>query len=251
MTRIALRIPHDTPCPECGYNLRGLRLDRMCPECGRPTADTFARPVNAVDATLASAWLTRGGQALAILAFAGWAARLPTFGLTGVWASAASVIVVAIPAAKAARGWLRDASMMRLFRSGRSIRPYAAPVMTLLFAGLIAPLAAASIVQNYLPFVTILGGGFVAVGAALGLSASAASDLLRRGSHPTSLKQGRVLLPLCAVLAAAGSIPIKGAPWFVPLAQGAFVFLMMLAFLFVWRRYDLALSRAQGPVSSL
>ena len=25
---------HDIPCPSCGYNLRGLSLDRGCPECG-------------------------------------------------------------------------------------------------------------------------------------------------------------------------------------------------------------------------
>jgi hypothetical protein len=24
----------DIPCPSCGYNLRGLSLDRGCPECG-------------------------------------------------------------------------------------------------------------------------------------------------------------------------------------------------------------------------
>lgn len=32
----------DTACVNCGYNLRGLTVDRRCPECGCPVENTFA-----------------------------------------------------------------------------------------------------------------------------------------------------------------------------------------------------------------
>jgi hypothetical protein len=28
----------DVPCLRCGYNLRGLKIDGLCPECGAPIA---------------------------------------------------------------------------------------------------------------------------------------------------------------------------------------------------------------------
>lgn len=30
----------DIPCPSCGYNLRGLSLERGCPECGLKVVST-------------------------------------------------------------------------------------------------------------------------------------------------------------------------------------------------------------------
>jgi len=36
----AVHIARDLPCIQCGYNLRGLPVDHVCPECGKPTADT-------------------------------------------------------------------------------------------------------------------------------------------------------------------------------------------------------------------
>lgn len=35
-------IARDTPCPACGYNLRGLRYSQRCPECGGPAAGAVA-----------------------------------------------------------------------------------------------------------------------------------------------------------------------------------------------------------------
>lgn len=32
-------IDDDTPCRKCGYNLRGLRIPGVCPECGEPTGE--------------------------------------------------------------------------------------------------------------------------------------------------------------------------------------------------------------------
>ena len=31
----------DAPCGECGYNLRGLPADSICPECAHPIADSL------------------------------------------------------------------------------------------------------------------------------------------------------------------------------------------------------------------
>ena len=35
-------IQSDLPCRACGYNLRGLPVEHVCPECGEPTARTVA-----------------------------------------------------------------------------------------------------------------------------------------------------------------------------------------------------------------
>ena len=251
MTRIALRIAHDTPCPECGYNLRGLRLDGNCPECGRPTADTFARPVNAVDATLSAAWLTRGGQAMALLAFTGWVSRVPTFGVVGIWASVVSVAVVAVPALLVAKGMRQDLGLLRAFRVGRSLRPYSLPVTGLLLASIATPLAAAATVQTYITFVTVLAGGFLATAIALCLASIDASDLLRRGSHGNTIRHGRIVLPVTVLLSAACSIPIPVGGSEVVVAQLVGLPVVGVLFWSIWRQFDLALSRAQGPVSSL
>src|SRR3954470_17116108 len=34
----------DIPCPSCGYNLRGLSLDRGCPECGLKVVSSTLLP---------------------------------------------------------------------------------------------------------------------------------------------------------------------------------------------------------------
>lgn len=68
--RVALRIEEDVECPDCGYNLRGLRMDGRCPECGRPTIDTFARPLRAATGVLAEEMLRRpGGLLVQLLAW--------------------------------------------------------------------------------------------------------------------------------------------------------------------------------------
>ncbi|MEL7238419.1 MAG: hypothetical protein AAGK78_06115, partial [Planctomycetota bacterium] len=74
--KIALAVQHDAACPSCGYNLRGLRMDRRCPECGHALSELFARPIAMATGdlaermvnlpirlaliTMAVAWLERG-----------------------------------------------------------------------------------------------------------------------------------------------------------------------------------------------
>jgi hypothetical protein len=35
-------ISNNLPCRKCSYNLRGLKFDGRCPECGEPIRDSFA-----------------------------------------------------------------------------------------------------------------------------------------------------------------------------------------------------------------
>ena len=65
--KLALRIEDDVACPACGYNLRGLRMDGRCPECGRPAIDTFARPLRAYTGGVAEEMVRRPGGLLVIL----------------------------------------------------------------------------------------------------------------------------------------------------------------------------------------
>lgn len=51
--KIALSVQYDANCPQCGYNLRGMKMDRRCPECGHQVSDLFARPVSTETAEFA------------------------------------------------------------------------------------------------------------------------------------------------------------------------------------------------------
>ncbi len=50
MTDPAIRIAQQLPCIACGYELRSLRLDECCPECGSPCTDSLASPTLYCDA---------------------------------------------------------------------------------------------------------------------------------------------------------------------------------------------------------
>src|SRR5688500_2739644 len=115
--RVALRIEHDVPCPDCGYNLRGLRLDGKCPECGRPTIDTFARPLRAATGVLAERMIRRAAAMLLILL---------------AWWIASGLALAQLPAVIARPGYLAVSVLaglwlsmgvvdgLRLFRRARS-----------------------------------------------------------------------------------------------------------------------------------
>src|SRR4051794_11063247 len=53
-------IQHDLPCLGCGYNLRGLRGEGQCPECGLPVAESIAGDGLVVGTTRRLGRLRRG-----------------------------------------------------------------------------------------------------------------------------------------------------------------------------------------------
>lgn len=55
-----------TPCVRCGYDLRGLRIDRVCPECGTPVAHTLGGDRLSLADPRWLATITRGQGLLAI-----------------------------------------------------------------------------------------------------------------------------------------------------------------------------------------
>lgn len=63
----------DTPCPTCGYNLRGVRAE-VCPECGRDILRLLGRKPRVRPPRRPVSWWGLGGGAvnLALLVAAGW-----------------------------------------------------------------------------------------------------------------------------------------------------------------------------------
>lgn len=55
-------LDEDLECGECGYNLRSLPHDAICPECATPIADSLSRRLRAFQITRWSAirWIRRG-----------------------------------------------------------------------------------------------------------------------------------------------------------------------------------------------
>jgi hypothetical protein len=60
------RLDCDLMCGQCGYNLRTLLLDRNCPECNAPVAETVEARV-----FVPQRWLERVGRGATILAVSG------------------------------------------------------------------------------------------------------------------------------------------------------------------------------------
>src|SRR5690606_16268158 len=116
--RVALRIEQDVPCPDCGYNLRGLRMDGRCPECGRPTIDTFARPLRAATGVLAEMMMRRSSRLLMTL-LAWWLlVRLVGSAPAGVQ-PVAFLVVSSLAAFYLSLGLIRVARLRRQAQSKR------------------------------------------------------------------------------------------------------------------------------------
>src|SRR5258707_15175944 len=56
-------IERDTPCTQCGYNLRTLAVDQKCPECGTPIVQTLA-PLRGIADPETREWIENAMQAL-------------------------------------------------------------------------------------------------------------------------------------------------------------------------------------------
>lgn len=60
-------ILNDTPCIHCGYNLRTLRIDGLCPECGGRVADSTGPELSRL---LWRYWILRAAIIALMLVFA-------------------------------------------------------------------------------------------------------------------------------------------------------------------------------------
>jgi hypothetical protein len=76
-------IPCDLPCVSCGYNLRTLRRNAMCPECGAPIRDSLRLQLLHF---APREWLDRlfRGAVLTLIGFVGWSA---VAGLMQAWSA--------------------------------------------------------------------------------------------------------------------------------------------------------------------
>ena len=256
--RIALRIEGDTPCPGCGYNLRGLRLDARCPECGRPTADTFSRPLAGSDGFVAGEMLGIAGRWTLLAVLAGALALVQRqvpgeLGPVPTYAVAAGILLVA--GYRTGRRFLTLAAVARRYALGAHVRPAWGAFRLLVPAA--AGLAAVGVVvaadrggvasRAALGAVAVLTAaiGFVAGRAATGLLGDAASRATVGGG-------GWVLGAAGLVVVAGVAVPLAGVPIGVRVGvRAGVVGLGLLVWFGGWRRYEEALRVGSGPVTGL
>lgn len=228
--RIALRIENDVPCPDCGYNLRGLRLDGRCPECGRPTIDTFARPLRAKTGVLAEEMIRRPGVLLVGL-LAWW-----VIASTSVLAPpvVAQFIVMAATVVIAPPLLITLARMVRVLRAAQS-RPGGSSRPLRDIAGLWFTLGGLAVLPGgALMGLTLFWPSelplFVRQGLILAACASAAaSQLLAARGAITVLRRLALRASGVATPVMAGGIVGLVIACLVPVAGGLFVSLRILA----------------------
>ena len=260
--RVALRIEQDTPCPGCGYNLRGLRLDARCPECGRATIDTFARPVGAPDGEAVERMLKLPIKGMLGLTLLGIAADFVP-GATGrlVFALLAGGLVVLL--------WTAVGVLMSAYNTRQQMRHYtlsdvvgdALGLWTLLCAAaamLLLALPASTAMTRVSPAVlvsglvgaTLLGGAALALVAANAMGGFAGLKLLTRFGHrpaaavlPIGVAGGLMLVGLGAVL------PVRD-PFTLAAALACMLLGWPLTLVANWRLLN-AVREAQGSVVSI
>lgn len=257
--KVALRIENDVACPACGYNLRGLRMDGRCPECGRPTIDTFARPLRAFTGALAEEMVRRPGGLLVIL-LAWWiifcsaaavGAGLRQFLLIGAGVGLAPMLLIVL---------LRTSRLRRAtnFRRGGSGRPLQeVSILWFSLCALATALGLAQIglallwpreIERILWLAMILAACACAAGAQL-LAAHASITVLRRLALEA---------PAGAIAVIAAGLAALIAMCLAPLNDGLFISLRVLGALLaltawiagcVWLLSGLR--QAQGSVVSI
>ena len=96
------RVATDLPCLSCGYNLRTLRSDGRCPECGADVADTVA-----VRLSLMSArdWTRTLGRGLNLLAIWLVAAAVSAVGLAALALAPTSIVALGPTASVLMLAW--------------------------------------------------------------------------------------------------------------------------------------------------
>ena len=120
------QITYDVPCIRCGYNVRGLSYDHLCPECGKPIETTVSAYVSdAVDSAATTFRLNLFDRICALLA-AILGLLLLLIGGFGLFfgAQASFTLPPILGALPALVGWGIVRSVICAFRANRSQRPH-------------------------------------------------------------------------------------------------------------------------------
>ena len=256
--RIALRIEQDTPCPDCGYNLRGMRLDARCPECGRPTIDTFSRPLGAGDGEFAERLVRRpAGAVLGLAAVGFFADALAVLPATRTALAAALVVVAGDALLVVLRGFA-DVRQARGWDVGSAVEDVAGHWRAALLVAALAAVAlpAAALWGGAADFPTsaaagaLFGVASLALLAALALGGTSVATLLKRFSHGHDARPlVGVVVACAAVLLASAAVPILDRRLAVIAGVGGLVGLAGL--LVSWLVLVNRLRVAQGSIASL
>lgn len=261
--RVALRIEEDTACPGCGYNLRGLRLDALCPECGRPAIDTFARPISAVDGEFAERLLKTPALLLMLLALVGMLgdlvlalpAQLERPGLFGIAAGAGVMAFFLLVTAGSTRRMGGEYGISDLIRERLLGWWLLVALSTLLIFAWVAfclyerSQTARDLLGGAVPGALLLLSA-AAAGSALLLGAMAAAVLPERHGHGHARYGAAGTALIGAILLVVGAaVPMRS--WWTA-ALGLPTALTGLVVLLVgWRMLVNGVREAQGSVASL
>ena len=256
--KVALRIENDVSCPACGYNLRGLRMDGRCPECGRPAIDTFARPLRAFTGALAEEMVRRPGGLLVILlvwwvifSAAAGAAALRYVVLIGAAAGLAPLMLIVLGRANQ----LRRATNRRRGGSGRPLQQIAAlwfSLCALAVALGLAHIGLALFWTGELEMIFWAGMIFAACACSAGaqlLAAQASITILRRLALEAPAAAVGVVGAGLAVLITVGLAPLNDGLFISLRVLGAVLALILWLGGCVWLLSSLR--QAQGSVVSI
>lgn len=249
--RVALRIEQDTPCPDCGYNLRGMRLDSRCPECGRPTIDTFARPLRATDGEFAERLLARPAPLVAGLLLAGIAhdVLLLVPGALGAAVTGGTLLFALVGAWTIWRAQA-DVRQMRRYKASRTLKEPSITWLLLIVAAAVGLMLLPNAIWFFMGAIVLYAGACLgAVGAAV-LGSLAGSKLLQRYGHGHSAaKWPWVFLTGMILALLSAAVPADNAR--LGLWSGGGLVAGMLLWLVGWRGFVNSLREAQGSVVSL
>ena len=258
--RVALRIEQDTPCPGCGYNLRGMRLDANCPECGRPTLDTFARPLGPAHGELAERMVRIPATAVLWLALLGFVADLLRFVPAALEQAVlmAGLLVIGGVAGLSAKRALDTLGRSKAWDAGPPVSDVVGywTVAVVVAAGSALALPATALFGGVPNFPTSAVAGALFGVASLGLLAalyaggSCVSTLLQRFGHGPGV--GPDLAAMLAggvLLLGSAAVPILNLTLLTVALAGGFLGLLLL--LIAWRTLLNKLREAQGALTSL
>ena len=256
---IAPTISESTPCPGCGYDLKGLRLDGRCPECGRPTIETFGRPLGSANGHVLAELLGVSGRGLGWLIVATLMAAvvrraspmsigpfvLPPGAIAGlVWA-----ICVVRPTLRAGHA-LSIAHRFALADPVEAAwRPWAIGAGVSALAGAAALLGANDVLVGSAG----LAVAFACLGAAATWAAASTRQLVHQSALPDTSPNATLGIAVAYAIGAGFTLvplPMLG-PWDGLLVRFSGATMAVLVYFVSFLHLNERLRRGQGPVSSL